>query len=111
MALFNVYTLYDVKAQQYNQPFYFPNHALARRATSELVIDLTTTVGRHPADFKLYYLGHYHDDTGAFELLPVMEHIVDCVALLPPPHPDMFSKPNSYAGHPTHGPASNGSAR
>lgn len=102
--LLGIYTLHDVKALQYNAPFYSPNHALARRAVSDLVVDTTTTVGRHPADFKLYFLGHYHDDSGKFELLDIMEHVVDCVALLPPPMPDMFSKANAYAGHPTHAP-------
>lgn len=83
--LWSAYTLHDVKALQYNPPFFAINDAIARRMVGELATDLNTSVGRHPSDFKLYKLGSYDDAKAEFHLLPIMEHVVDIVALIPPP--------------------------
>lgn len=83
--IWNMYTLHDVKALQYNPPFFALNDALAKRMIEDLVADLNTSVGRHPADFKLYRLGTYEDSKGEVVPLNIMEHVVDCIALVPPP--------------------------
>lgn len=85
MALLIAYTLHDVKALSYSPPFFMPNDALARRACSELVVDNNTTVGRHPADFKLYRVGTFDEGNGVLTPLSVIEHVVDVISLLPPP--------------------------
>jgi len=91
MAITNAYSLYDVKAQMYNLPFFAMNHGMARRSVSDLVSDMNTTVGRHPSDFKLYFIGVYDDQTGDLAPLKIMEHVVDCVALVPPPASQLFN--------------------
>nr|QJB19137.1 MAG: nonstructural protein [Microvirus sp.] len=85
MALHLAYTLYDIKALTYNAPFFTMNDALAKRMLSELVTDPNTIVGRHPSDYKLYKIGMYDDATGIFDRLSVMEHVIDAIALVPPP--------------------------
>lgn len=80
----NVYTLFDTKALIFNTPFYAHNHQVARRMVGDLVNDPNTSVGRHPADFVLYCLGSYQDDVGTFSLHEIREHVVDCIALVPP---------------------------
>lgn len=85
MALQHLYTLHDVKALIYNPPFPAANHAVAKRMVTELASDLNTSVGRHPSDYKLYYLGNYDDSNGSFAILSVAEHVSDVVALLPMP--------------------------
>lgn len=90
MALYMAYTLHDVKALQYNPPFFTMNDALARRMVSELVMDPNTTVGRHPSDFKLYKIGMYDDATGIFDRLSIAEHVVDCIALVPARQPSLL---------------------
>lgn len=82
--IWNAYTLLDVKVPQYNPPFFAINDGLARRMVSDLVADLNTSVGRHPADFKLYRLGTYDDQKGALAPLDIMEHVVDCSSLVSP---------------------------
>lgn len=81
----NAYTLYDSKSLTYSPPFYAPAHGSAIRMVMELTNDLSTTVGRHPADFTLYCLGRFDDQSG--QLLPsaTREHISDVLALTPRP--------------------------
>lgn len=85
MALYFAYTLHDVKALQYHPPFFTLNDALAKRMLSEIVQDTNTTIGRHPSDYKLYKIGMYDDQTGIFDRLSIMEHVIDAVALVPSP--------------------------
>lgn len=88
--LLRAYTLHDVKALTYSPPFFQPNHALAIRMLSDLVTDTNTSVGRHPADFKMYCIGSYDDAKGQMTPLDIPEHIQDAVALVPPKAADMF---------------------
>lgn len=90
MANWSGYTIYDVKSLQYNPPFFALNNALAKRMVGDIATDLNTQIGRHPADFKLYKVGLYSDETGIFESLPIMEHVCDVVSLLPAPQPNLF---------------------
>lgn len=90
MALQLAYSLYDMKALTYSPPFFTANDALAKRMLSEIVIDINTTVGRHPSDYKLYKVGMFDDQTGIFDRLSIMEHVCDATSLLPPPQPRLF---------------------
>lgn len=80
----NAYTLYDLKSLTYSPPFYAVAHGAAARLVADLVADLGTSVGRHPADYVLFCVGRFDDGTG--QLLPndVREHITDVVTLVPP---------------------------
>lgn len=84
MAIYGAYCLYDMKALQYAPPFFSVSDAVAKRMVSDLVADLNTTVGRHPSDFKLFKIALYDDLTAIFDSFPVLQHIVDCVVLVPP---------------------------
>lgn len=81
--ILRAYSLLDVKALQYNPPFFQSTDAVAIRALRDLVNDLNTTVGRHPSDFKLYCIGSYDDATGHFEPLHPMMHVMDAISLVP----------------------------
>ncbi|QCQ84858.1 nonstructural protein [Blackfly microvirus SF02] len=82
--LLRAYTLHDVKALTYSPPFYQSNDALAIRMLDDLVNDMNTSVGRHPADYKLYCVGTYDDGTGALKPLEIPEHITDAINLVMP---------------------------
>lgn len=81
--IINAYTLYDAKSLTYSPPFYAAAHGSAIRMVMELCNDMGTTVGRHPADFTLYCVGRFNDQSG--EMLPAAtrEHISDVLALTP----------------------------
>lgn len=87
------YTLHDVKARVYSPPFFTHNDDLAKRMIADLLEDKNTSVARHPADFKLYWIGHFDDLTGILQPLLSITHVADCVSLLPPQQPTMFDVP------------------
>lgn len=64
--IYSVFSLRDIKAAVWSQPFYAVNDAVGVRVFSELARDLNTVVGRHPADFQLYQVAYFDDQTGAF---------------------------------------------
>jgi len=61
----NVFALFDTKAQYFTAPWFYPHAGQAIRACIDLGSDLNTTVGRHPADFHLYQIATYDDQTAA----------------------------------------------
>lgn len=76
------YSLYDRKALSYSPPFFMASDGLALRALHDLVLDTSTTVGRHPSDFVLYRVGRWNDETGALEPLSPLQHVMDATAVL-----------------------------
>lgn len=78
----NAYTLYDCKALSYSPPFFAAAHGLATRMIMELANDLSTSVGRHPADFTVYCVGRFDTDSGQVLPLEVREHIADVLQLV-----------------------------
>lgn len=80
--ILNAYAIYDRKGLVYHPPFYASQDGQAVRSLQDLVADPNTTIGRHPADYVLYRVGGYDDQSG--QLLPasVLEHIIDASALV-----------------------------
>lgn len=105
MALLIAYTLHDVKALTYSPPFFTTNDNVARRMLSDLVADTNTSVGRHPADYKLYKIGTFDEGNAVMTPLSIPEHVVDAVALVPPPMQafDFRAKGNGSADERTNG--------
>lgn len=64
------FSLYDSKAQFFSAPFFQHHAGQAIRSVADLAADLNTTVGRHPADFQLYQVGTFDDQTGHLESCP-----------------------------------------
>lgn len=90
----NAYSLYDSKALNYSPPFYAPAHGAAVRLVMDLAADRNTSVGRHPADYTLFFVGIFDDYTGIISPNEVKEHISDVVPLLPKETRDFFAQPN-----------------
>lgn len=63
-----IYSVFDIKAASYAQPFFSQSHATAIRAFSGAVNDPGTMLNKHPEDFTLNYMGEFDDQTG--ELIP-----------------------------------------
>lgn len=81
MMLF-CYSIYDNKALVFHPPFYASTDAQASRTFADVVNDVNTNIGRHPADFSLFLVGSYSDQKGELMPLSPVRHIVDAVALL-----------------------------
>lgn len=59
-----MYTIYDVKAESYSQPFFSPNNATAERDFLSAAEDPKTNIGRHPQDFALFRCGGFYFKSG-----------------------------------------------
>jgi hypothetical protein len=63
-----IFSIYDSKAEAYNSPFYMQTQSLAIRAFTDEANNLDSQIGKHPADFTLFYMGEYDDHTASFNL-------------------------------------------
>lgn len=80
--ILKAYSIFDIKALQYHAPFFTHTDGSAVRMFSDVVNDVNTNIGRHPADFKLYCVGTYSDANGSLEPTLPMEHVIDAIALV-----------------------------
>lgn len=68
MALYDVFSVHDVKADAYLPPFILPKEAMAIRVFSDCINSDTHQFGQHPADYTLFRLGMFDDANGQFLL-------------------------------------------
>lgn len=61
-----VFSVYDVKAEAYLQPFFMDTQGLAIRGISECVNDPEHTFYKHTSDYDLFLLGEFDDSSGQF---------------------------------------------
>ena len=64
-----LFACHDSKAGAFMQPFFFQATGQAIRAFSDTVNDPKTQLNRHPADFTLFELGTFDDQTGEVETI------------------------------------------
>lgn len=59
-----LYSVRDVKAEYYGNPFSARNAAEATRSFQQLAEDVKTQVNRYPEEFELWELGAFDVETG-----------------------------------------------
>lgn len=77
----NMYSIRDLKGQMYNPPFFQPTHGTAERSFRELIRDPQSLCHKYPADYELFFLGTFNDESGAVKPLEIPQHIVSGTAL------------------------------
>lgn len=75
MSKMQFYSLYDSKAQAYGRPFTVNSKGEAIRSFITVLEDSNTPVGRHPADFNLFYLGEFDQLSGMLLPIPSPENL------------------------------------
>lgn len=88
------FSFLDAKVGVFSPPFFFLHRGQALRAAQELANDQGTTIGRHPADFVLYELGIFDDQTGALETITPVS-LGPCTQFLAPQRPLPFLDPET----------------
>lgn len=63
-----VFTVYDSKAEGYMNPFYVKSRGEAIRSFTEIANDKSHQIGKYPADFTLFELGEWDENTSKFTL-------------------------------------------
>lgn len=67
--MLHIFTIFDVKAHAYLQPFFMPTVAEANRLFSDCINDSSHPFGKHPEDYILFLSGSFDTNKGNFELL------------------------------------------
>jgi hypothetical protein len=67
-VIYNVFSIYDEKADAFLPPFILPNANMAKRVFSDCVNSDTHQFGLNPMDYTLYELGQFNDADGQFSL-------------------------------------------
>lgn len=62
--ILRIFSVYDSKACAFLQPFYTVNRDVALRHFARGVNDAAMEMGNFPADFTLYEIGSWDDQTG-----------------------------------------------
>lgn len=61
--ILEIFTVYDSKAEMYLRPFHFKSSAEAIRSFGDLCNDPESMPGKHPADFTLFHIGYFDDQS------------------------------------------------
>lgn len=64
--ILKVFSVYDIKAEYFSAPFFMNSNGEAVRAFKDLANDSSTTIGKHPEDYRLMCLGEFDNVSGDF---------------------------------------------
>jgi len=64
-----IFTIYDSKTQAYLTPFFNPTTGGAVRSFEEACRDESSTFHKYPADFTLFEIGSFDDNSSQITLL------------------------------------------
>jgi len=81
--LLNVYSIFDIKAKVYGNPFYMSHNGEAQRAFGDLVKDQQSTVSKHPEDYQLFKLATFDNVSGKFTPINPVEFMAHATDYLP----------------------------
>jgi hypothetical protein len=63
-----IYSIYDVKADVYGQPFFQKNAAVCERSMKQLANDPQNQMSHNPEDFTCMKIGEWNETTGTIDL-------------------------------------------
>lgn len=61
-----MFSVFDSKAVVFGLPIFVPTKGAAIRSFSDVANDPKSSIGKHPEDYSLFYLGEFDDSTGSF---------------------------------------------
>lgn len=62
-----IFSIYDIKAGAYLNPFFMSSKGLAIRAFTDLVNDQTTQFNKHSEDYTLFEIGEFDDQSATID--------------------------------------------
>jgi len=67
MPKMRIYSIFDIKAEEFSPPFFAQNDRLAQRMVTESTRGNGSMLSAYPEDFLLYRLGEFESGTGVIE--------------------------------------------
>lgn len=77
--IMQMFSIFDVKAKAYTQPFFMPQKGQALRDFDGVVNNEQTPVNKYPEDFSLYKLGEFDNISGKVVSLNQPEFLANAV--------------------------------
>lgn len=82
--MLRLYAIYDLISGIYMPPFTARTDGVVMRDIAAAVSDKKTTLGQHPQDYQVYYVGDFNDMTGL--VVPGGRDLIcDCITLVKDP--------------------------
>lgn len=75
MTTLKMFTVRDLKAGTYGQPFALPNRQVAMRTFSTWVANPESFFAKFPHDFELFEVGEFDQVTGLFSSLSMPDYV------------------------------------
>ena len=85
--ILRMFSVHDQKAEVFLPPFFVPTKGIATRAFADCINSETHQFGKHPADYTLFYMGDFDDNTGQYDQ-GVKQSIGNGVEYIDPEHED-----------------------
>ena len=79
----NIFSVFDVVAKAYLQPFYSTNKGTAIRALVESMSDPKSVIARYPEQYVLFELGTFDDTDAKFDIYSSPRSVGVCVEFKP----------------------------
>jgi len=83
MAILQMFTVYDVKAETYSQPITAPTINTMGRILGDVLAEGQHAYAKHPEDYVLFHLGEFDDSTGQVDLLKAPNSLFVLRTLMP----------------------------
>lgn len=85
--MYDVFSVYDEKADAFLPPFILPNQAMAKRVFADCINSDSHQFGAHPPDYTLFRLGQFNDHDGQFLLERAKQSLGNGVEFRDPERP------------------------
>lgn len=67
--LLKIFSIYDTKAEAYNQPFFMTTIGQATRAFADEANNPNSNLSKHPEDYTLFEIGVFDDEDASVSML------------------------------------------
>lgn len=82
--LLQIFTVFDIKAEAYLEPFYTATKGQAIRSFSDTCQEKGHPFNLHPEDYTMFHLGAYDNSNATFEILPTAAPIGKAIEFIQP---------------------------
>lgn len=88
-----IFVVHDTKAEAYLPPFFMGQLGQATRVFSDCVNSKDHQFGKHPADYNLFHMGSFDDNSAEFQITPpkILGNGLEFVTLRTP-QDDLFNE-------------------
>lgn len=80
-----IFTVYDVKAEAYLQPFFTPTSGTAIRSFAEAANSTDHDFNKYAEDYTLFEIGEWDENAGTIMMLPAMKPLGNALTYIQAP--------------------------